>query len=101
MKNFNDIMSKKTKEIKAIIGELPNEFDSHYFIQKFAQKFQREYIEMLNLYIDNGVPFQTVNQQISSFLAKNEDNFGIKGQGKISSQNIFGNNSECERWLKN
>ena len=53
MKNFNDIMSKKTTEIKAIIGELPNEFDSHYFIQKFAQKFQREYIEMLNLYIDN------------------------------------------------
>jgi hypothetical protein len=53
-----------------IINNLNNEFKSHDFLKKYAKRFEREYIDFLSKYGDNGA-FQTVHSQIARFLSDN------------------------------
>ena len=84
--------------IEAIIKELPNSFDSHQFIQKFARRFEVEYVWYLSQY--DKEPFRKVNMQIGRFLSENKDLLKIKDMGEWDSPNVFGDLTKNEYWQK-
>ncbi len=93
MKTNLDIMRDE------IIKNIPNEkFDSHEFIRHFAKNFEIKYIEFLNLYKNE--PFRNVHAQIGKFLSENQDSLNIVDGGTTKSPNIFGIESENEKWIK-
>lgn len=94
----HSIMQENLPAIKRIIDSLKRPFDTHDFIRAFSQEFQQIYIQMLNLYPESNQPFMTVNQQIGSFLLKNQLELKIYTQGKVTSPNIFGKPTENEQW---
>ena len=73
-------------------------FDSHEFIRHFARKFEIEYVEFLSSY--NHEPFRTVHAQIGKFLSEHQGFLKIKDDGITQSPNIFGANSQNEKWIK-
>ena len=82
-----------------IIKNIPNEnFDSHEFIKHFAKKFEVEYIEHLNSY--KSEPFRKIHAQIGKFLSVNQNMLGIMEKGITHSANIFGVESQNEKWSK-
>ena len=82
-----------------IIESIPSTtFDSHEFIRYFAKKFEIKYVEFLSFY-DNE-PFRNVHAQIGKFLSENQDSLKIKDGGVIHSPNIFGIDSQNEKWIK-
>ena len=93
LKNNIDILSTR------IIGSFNHTFNSHDFIEKFAEIFESEYIDFLNQYKGKGA-FQTVHSQIGRFLRDNENILHIKGIGKAENKNIFGNIDGIEKWEK-
>jgi len=82
-----------------IVDNLNSPFDSHLFCQKFAQRFEADYIGFLYDYIGDGA-FQKVHNQIASSLSRNETVLGLIKTGKVNSPNIFGETNEVERWQK-
>lgn len=95
--SVNSFMLANILAIQTIIGQLSRPFDSHAFIQKFSRKFQTEYVDLLTEYKDE--PFIKVHGQIGKFLSKNQTALGIRQNGRVSSKNIFGENTENEEWL--
>ena len=82
-----------------IIKNIPNEkFDSHEFIRHFSKKFEIEYIEHLHSYKNE--PFRNVHAQIGKFLSENQKLLHIVDYGTTSSPNIFGVESQNEKWNK-
>jgi hypothetical protein len=104
--SVNELMREKLQAVKSILIELNEQhrdtkgFDSHDFIRAFSRKFQSEYVLLLYRYYQND-PFLTVHAQIGRFLLDNQAELGISAQGKVSSPNIFGLNTENERWKLN
>jgi hypothetical protein len=97
-------MSKDAFEnLEAVYPEIVNlmpddEFDSHEFILKLAQKYQKKYVQALIEYAKNDQPFQSVHSEIAKRLKKREDL--VKQIGDRSSKNIFGLENEVAIWSK-
>lgn len=45
--NINDFMTANLPAIVTIVAELKDDFNSYDFIQKFARRFEVEYVSML------------------------------------------------------
>lgn len=88
-------------QIKEIIDELGNEFDSHRFIKKFMERHEREYVEMLYKHINtpNGI-FRAVDAEIARFLSVHSEELGIKKKGRCPSGNPKMNDSDNQEWTK-
>jgi hypothetical protein len=81
-----------------IVDMMADEFNSHEFILKLAQRYQRLYVQALSEYEDNDQPFLTVHSQIAKRLKKREDL--VKHICNKTSRNIFGDDSDAAVWLK-
>ena len=82
-----------------IVNLMPkNEFDSHDFILKLAQQYQKLYVQLLYVYKDNNQPFQSVHKEIAKRLKKRDDL--VEHLGNHSSKNIFGLDNSCAVWHK-
>ena len=95
--SVNQFMSANFIAIQRIISQMPRPFDSHVFIQEFSREFQADYVQLLTNYEEE--PFIKVHGQIGKFLSENQTKLGIRQNGKVLSQNIFGEQSENEQWL--
>jgi hypothetical protein len=84
--------------IRKIINTLQRPFDSHEFIRKFAKMYEREYVEFLYEYL-NSTPFMTVHLQIAKFLSGHQTELNIRRNGKVSTPNVFGENTDNEQWI--
>jgi uncharacterized membrane protein YqiK len=97
--SINDFMEAHVSEIRNIITDLQEKFSSHDFIEKFAKKYESEYINMLVLY-KNQDAFKTVHAQIARFLSLNMSILGIKKNNKDFSENVFGDRDIVQWWEK-
>ena len=97
--NINDFMTANLPAIVTIVAELKDDFNSYDFIQKFARRFEVEYVSMLSLYDEE--PFRKVNAQIARFLSNNENRLNIvKQNNKTIYTNILGEETKCEMWKR-
>jgi len=92
-------MNQHIPEIRIIISELNVTFTSHAFLKKFAKRFERDYINLLNEHNGNEA-FRKVHSQIAKFLSVNETTFRIVKTSKEPSENIFGEIDEIQAWKK-
>lgn len=82
-----------------IINNIPtSKFDSHEFIRYFTKRFEVEYVEFLSKFKQE--PFRKVNSQIGKFLSENKVLLEIIDDGVTKSPNIFGIESQNEKWIK-
>ena len=88
-------------EAAEVLRHLPDEFDSHDFIEKYLTLYERHYVTMLMEIIDNTNIFRTVNATIGKFLANNQELFQITIEIRKTSQNVRGNITENQKWRKN
>lgn len=86
-------------EIIEIINNLnPIQFSSHDFIEKFARRFEEEYIEMLSQYRHTGSAFQTVHSTIAKYLSQNMVILGIEKLPRAGSEHVFGDIDVIQWW---
>lgn len=97
--NVQDFMKENEYEIRKLLRELPMKFDSHDFMKKFAQKYESEYVDMLNVYKETH-PFQNVHTQVAKQLSLNKDYFHLEKVGKVTTPNCFGEDTEVQLWMK-
>lgn len=92
--NFNQLA-------EGIIQELPEEFDSHDFIEAFLTKYEHAYVKWLCGYqnVDSGI-FRTLHSQIALCLSKKANDFKIIKKGICDSKNIKNYLSENHIWRK-
>jgi len=97
--SINNFMNNHRENIRDnILHDLPNLFNSHDFIQKFAKLFERNYVEFLHRYEEEA--FRIVDSQIAKYLSEHEEYFRIAKTRKVRSKNIFGENDEIQEWNK-
>jgi hypothetical protein len=84
---INAFLKKNEKDLVEIINSLNRVFSSHDFIEKFSQKFESYYIEMLVGYKNSGSAFQTVHSIIAKYLSSNLDTFHIIKSERKGSEN--------------
>ena len=97
---INEFFAQNIDSIRTeIVDNLNSPFDSHQFDQKFAQRFEADYIGFLNDYRGDGA-FREVHKQIAQSLSRYEAVLGLTKTGKVRSPNIFGEITEVERWEK-
>ena len=76
-----------------------SDFSSHLFIKKFAERFEDNYIEMLNE--SPGLRrFKKVHSKLGMFLTQNAEELKIRKVEKIQSENVFGNRDTIQYWRK-
>lgn len=81
-----------------IVKLMPDEFNSHQFILKLAQKYQKLYVQALYVYKDNNQPFQSVHKEIAKRLKKHKKLVSyVKSR---PSPNIFGLKNKAAVWQK-
>ncbi|NDW11183.1 hypothetical protein [Dysgonomonas sp. 520] len=98
--NINNFMQSQISGINDIIRDLGANFSSHHFIEKFSQKYESHYIDMLVDYRDSGNAFMKVHGQIAKFLSENMHVLQITKDEKKPSENIFGNEDIIQWWNK-
>jgi hypothetical protein len=82
-----------------IVNLMPkDDFDSHDFILRLAQMYQKLYVKLLYVYKDNNHPFQSVHKEIARRLKKRD--VLVEHVGNHSSKNIFGQENNCAVWHK-
>ena len=86
------------KKFPEIVGLMPAKFDSHQFILKLAQRYQKAYVRALNEYADNNQPFQTVHALLAKKQKQHEDL--VKHIDYRASKNIFRYDTEAAVWEK-
>jgi hypothetical protein len=101
---LNEFLDTKETDIKEIIDGLKSTFNSHEFIEKFSQKFEKEYIHYLYEYAhdrDKGI-FKIVHGIIAKHLSLKKDIYNIKktDRDKVSNENIFGDEYPIQEWIK-
>lgn len=97
--SISSFMKGHVSEIKNIISDLPNDFSSHDFIEKFSKKYESEYIDMLVLYKGREA-FKTVHAQIAKQLSSDMKTYGIAKSKKGSSEHVFGDTDMVQWWEK-
>lgn len=90
MINIHDFLQGHQTDLQIIITGLLEEFSSHDFIEKFAQQFEDDYIEMLVNYQKTGTAFQTVHSMIAKHLSQNMPALNIEKIPRKGSENVFG-----------
>ncbi len=102
MIDINSFLNTHQSEIKSIISlfEENTEFSSHDFIEKFSQKYEADYIEMLVTYQNSGQAFQTVHSKIALHLSKNMALLNIDKTEKKGSENVHGNIDRIQWWIR-
>lgn len=99
--NINDYLETNIDSVKSITDEFNNkEFSSHDFIEKFIGRFESDYIEMLVKHQNSGHAFQTVHQSIAKFLTNKMSILQIKKTQTKDSENVRGNITLVQYWIK-
>lgn len=88
------------QQAQRIINELNDEFDSHEFIEQYITLYERDYVIMLIEKIESEQIFRTVNASIGRFLSDNTTELRIDKNGRETSKNVKGNDSENQGWIK-
>ena len=83
-----------------MLESMPQEFDSHQFIERFIRENEREYVEMLYAQKDSQAIFRDVHAMLVRYLAENADVLAIMKTGRAQSENIKGYESENQNWRK-
>lgn len=81
-----------------VIDRMPSRFDSHEFIIKIAQEYQRLYVRALIEHADKEKPFQIVHSQIAMRLLKYPNL--ISRVGEHISRDIFLQENIATLWQK-
>lgn len=81
-------------EAKAVVEQMPKEFNSHQFIKCYILCYTWSYLSILKKYKD----VEIAHREIGKFLKKNEIKLGIKKAGLVPSENIFGNVDTIASW---
>lgn len=89
---IEELQEKLAKEMK-------EEFSSHEFIEKYAYRYEEEYVERLYQHKKDHA-FQTVHRQIGRFLSENQEKLGIEKTQRKENLNVFGNETEVQYWKK-
>jgi hypothetical protein len=96
---INEFMNSNIQAIKADILTLLDEtFDSHCFIRKFAKRYESQYVDFLTQYSEN--QHQNVHKIIAKNLQTNKRELEIQDNGKVYSENCFGEINLNEGWKK-
>lgn len=88
------------KQAQRIIHGLGDEFDSHDFINVYMSLYEREYVSLLTEKIHSEHIFRSVNSCIGRFLADNHKELGIRKNGRKTSSNVRGNETDNQSWIK-
>jgi hypothetical protein len=89
-------MKLELQKVKNVVDKMGEEFDSHNFITRYLNEYEKEYIQIL---ADSEV-FRTANAQIGRFLSDHSVELGIEKVERVVSSNIKGNESENQNWVK-
>ena len=102
MIDIAQFLEKNQTSVKEIIASFENlkEFSSHDFIEKFSEKFEPEYIDMLSKYKTSGQAFQTVNSQIAKYLSENMSMLELEKTSRKQSENVHGNIDRVQWWIR-
>lgn len=102
MIDINDFLKQHQYEIANIISNLKKdvEFSSHDFIEKFAQQYEADYINMLVNYQKKGNAFQTVHSMIAKYLSQNMSVLLIVKSKRKGSENVFGSIDYIQWWRR-
>ena len=100
MIDINLFLNQHQSEIVDIISNLKKkvDFSSHDFIEKLAQRYEADYIEMLVNYQGTGNSFQTVHSIIARYLSLNKTTLGIVKTKPKPSENVFGSDDLIQWW---
>ncbi len=102
MIDVNVFLKSHQSEMRKIISDFDAnlEFSSHDFIEKFSQKYEADYIDMLVKYKDSGQAFRTVHSMIALYLSQNMTIFNIDKTQKKGSENVHGNIDNIQWWIR-
>lgn len=102
MIEINDYLEKNIISIKSIMTEfeINKEFSSHDFIEKFIEKFEKDYIEMLINYQKSGQAFKTVHSLIAKYISLNKIVLEIEKTERKQSENVKGNLDVIQWWIR-
>ena len=102
MIEINDYLEKNLTAIQIIISEFgaDKEFSSHDFIEKFTEKFESDYIDMLIKYQKSGQSFQTVHSLIARYLSSKTSVLKIEKTNRKESENVHGKLGTIQWWLR-
>ena len=102
MIDIDGFLKQHQNEIINIISNLKKdvEFSSHDFIEKFAQQYETDYIEMLVKHQRTGNAFRKVHSIIALYLSRNMPTLHIVKTEKKPSKNVFGNEDIIQWWKK-
>jgi hypothetical protein len=91
------VLDELTPHYQEILDLMPDEFDSHQFILKLAQKYQPEYVRALYAcqHVKDRAPFREVHKQISQSLNDYAERIGDR-----TSPDIFRSDQGNAFWRK-
>ncbi len=98
-----DFLSSHMEDLQQIITELDDEFGSHDFLERFARRFETEYITFLSEHrkpVGQRGSFKEVHGQIARFLSKNQTALNIEKIDRQETKNVFGNATDNQMWRK-
>ncbi|MGC9395533.1 MAG: hypothetical protein ACP5J4_11825 [Anaerolineae bacterium] len=81
-----------------IIDAMPDTFTSHQFILALAQRYQRQYIELLYTYRAGDGPFRDTHNKLAKGLNRFPERV-TKGE-RVNSADIFGSSGYARQWRK-
>ena len=87
-------------EAEEVLRYLPYEFDSHAFIYKYIDLHENDYIDELAQNNGRDNVFRKVNAEIGRFLSIYHEELNIEKFNRQPSQNIKGNYTENQNWIK-
>lgn len=93
----------RLEHAQIVVHELPEEFFSHDFIEKYIDLYEREYLAELIRYAlltpQRGA-FRKLHSQIGLFLTRNMKKLRIEKEERGNTKNIKGNSTENQKWIK-
>ena len=96
-------MSMRFEHAQNVVDELPEEFYSHDFIEKYIDLYEREYLAELIRYAlitpQRGA-FKKLHSHMGLFLTRNMEKLHIRKDERGNTKNIKGNSTENQKWIK-
>lgn len=83
--------------INSVLDEMPDDFDTHAFIERLTRLYPSDYTKELCRYKDYDDPFLVLHPLIGKALASNGR---VQKMGKVDSPNIGGRSTSNEAWRK-